>query len=417
MSRLERLAERITPMLLLFLAVGGTLLIAAPRRAGADPNNANCKPNRATCTANHQCCSGACIAGLCATPPTTTTTTATTSTTTTTAPMTTTTTTTTSSTTTTTARFVDNGDGTVTDDLTGLQWEKKDNTCPGIHCVSDTYTWCVPATLTSGCANGGVPDGTAFTSFLATLNGGATGVGNCQSDDGSSQTGGFVNHCDWRLPTIVELRTIMDTSASGCGTGSPCIDATFGPTAASNYWSSTSWDVNPKFVWSVGFNDGSVNIPAKADGRPSVRAVRGGCACTGGEVLDPSGMCVCPTGQTEDVSGTCQCSSGTKCNGTCKDTQTDNNNCGTCGNVCGAGQVCNSGSCCTPATSCPAGDNCGTASDGCGGTLTCGTCTGFDTCGGGGVPNQCGCTPVTCGPTQCGSIPDGCGGEIPCPCS
>src|SRR5882724_11665687 len=125
MSRLERLAERITPMLLLFLAVGGTLLIAAPRRAGADPNNANCKPNRATCTANHQCCSGACIAGLCATPPTTT-----------------------SSTTTTTARFVDNGDGTVTDDLTGLQWEKKDNTCPGIHCVSDTYTWCVPATLT-----------------------------------------------------------------------------------------------------------------------------------------------------------------------------------------------------------------------------------------------------------------------------
>jgi len=29
MSRLERLAERITPMLLLFLAVGGTLLIAA----------------------------------------------------------------------------------------------------------------------------------------------------------------------------------------------------------------------------------------------------------------------------------------------------------------------------------------------------------------------------------------------------
>src|SRR5207253_3553784 len=96
------------------------LLVGTPRRAGAAPNNANCKPNRATCTANNQCCSGACTAGLCATPTTTTTTTATTSTTTTTAPMTTTTTTTTSSTTTTTARFVDNGDGTVTDDLTGL---------------------------------------------------------------------------------------------------------------------------------------------------------------------------------------------------------------------------------------------------------------------------------------------------------
>src|SRR5262245_57624763 len=47
------------------------------------------------------------------------------------------TTTTTSSTTTTTLRFVDNGDGTVTDNQTGLQWEKKSNTCffpAGIHC-------------------------------------------------------------------------------------------------------------------------------------------------------------------------------------------------------------------------------------------------------------------------------------------
>ena len=47
-SRPERLAERITPTLLLLLALGSVLLIAAPRRAGAHPNNANCKPNRAT---------------------------------------------------------------------------------------------------------------------------------------------------------------------------------------------------------------------------------------------------------------------------------------------------------------------------------------------------------------------------------
>src|SRR5690242_10587120 len=126
MSRLERLAERITSMLLL-LAVGGVLLIAAPRRAGADPNNANCKPNRATCTSKRQCCSGFCDpTGLCAVPPTTTTTS--TSTTTTTSTTSTTTTTTTSTTTTTTPRFVDNMDGTVTDNETGLQWEKKTGT-------------------------------------------------------------------------------------------------------------------------------------------------------------------------------------------------------------------------------------------------------------------------------------------------
>jgi len=45
---------------------------------------------------------------------------------------------------------------------------------------------------------------------------------------------------------------------------------------------------------------------------------------------------------------------------------------------------------CVP-TSCAAlGKNCGSIADGCGGTLTCGTCTAPQTCGGGGVANVCG---------------------------
>ena len=160
-------------------------------------------------------------------------------------------TTTTTSTTTTTLRFVDNGDGTVTDHQTGLIWEKKVAGSGCLHCVNDQYTWSV---------SGSAPDGTAFTSFLNTLNGGATGVGNCTSADGIAQAGGFNNHCDWRLPTISELRTIVDLSAAGCGSGSPCIDPIFGPTAASPYWSSTTFANNPSDAWIKGFFDGSMNV-------------------------------------------------------------------------------------------------------------------------------------------------------------
>jgi len=44
---------------------------------------------------------------------------------------------------------------------------------------------------------------------------------------------------------------------------------------------------------------------------------------------------------------------------------------------------------CSPTTCAAQGTNCGTISDGCGGTLTCGSCTAPQTCGGGGVPNVC----------------------------
>jgi hypothetical protein len=91
---------------------------------------------------------------------------------------------------------------------------------------------------------------------------------------------------------------------------------------------------------------------------------------------------------------------------------------GTCGgggtpNVCGS-----STSPCVKRTCADVGANCGPVSDGCGGlTASCGTCTGLDTCGGGGVPSKCGgapppCTKKTCAdyPGTCGQQPDGCGG-------
>lgn len=66
---------------------------------------------------------------------------------------------------------------------------------------------------------------------------------------------------------------------------------------------------------------------------------------------------------------------------------------------------------------CPAGSYCGLADDGCGGQMECGTCSDpFESCGGGGVAHECGCTKVTCAEAQlCGrTAPDNCGGIQDC---
>jgi hypothetical protein len=71
---------------------------------------------------------------------------------------------------------------------------------------------------------------------------------------------------------------------------------------------------------------------------------------------------------------------------------------------------------CVP-TSCSAqGKNCGSISDGCGVTLNCGSCSGVNTCAGGGTANVCGCRPTSCSAQgkNCGNIPDGCGNMLNC---
>lgn len=134
-------------------------------------------------------------------------------------------------------RFVDNGDGTVTDNDTCLMWEKKTGMinrnqdgalvpvnccttfCSDPHDVNNAYSWS---------ATGVDPDGAVFTDFLPLLNDGA----------------GFAGHTDWRLPLRAELLSIVDTSVPGCQAvpyEPPCIASIFGPTNAS-YWTS---ETNP----------------------------------------------------------------------------------------------------------------------------------------------------------------------------
>lgn len=163
-------------------------------------------------------------------------------------------------------RFVDNGDGTVTDNQTRLQWEKK-NTAYGSgvdfanpHDVDNIYDWS---------PSGGPPNGTAFTDFLGKLN-------DCSTVDGiSSVNPGFAGHCDWRLPTIQELKTLIDLTVAGCNAGVPCIDPIFGPTATFTYWSATVDAAQvPLFIWGVDFTDGFPYLAT--DSTREVRAVRGG---------------------------------------------------------------------------------------------------------------------------------------------
>jgi hypothetical protein len=114
-------------------------------------------------------------------------------------------------------------------------------------------------------------------------------------------------------------------------------------------------------------------------------------------------------------------------------------NCGSCAapDTCGGGGVASQcgnsnllpdgGNPCTPVTTCPAGVTCGEAANGCGGTISCGTCAAPLSCGGGGVAGQCGnsglgadggvqCTPATCASLHygCGAAGDGCGGQLSC---
>ncbi len=127
--------------------------------------------------------------------------------------------------------------------------------------------------------------------------------------------------------------------------------------------------------------------------------------CTGRECGNNGcgGFCEpgCGSNSTcNDVSGICECDDPLNYS------DCDDDNYCEC-NI-GVGKVCDlEGRCCTPVCD----GNCG--DDGCGNSIGCGECTVlYETCGGGGEANVCGCTPTTCVAQgkECGPIEDGCGG-------
>jgi hypothetical protein len=119
-------------------------------------------------------------------------------------------------------RFVDNGDWTVTDNCTGLMWQK---TTPMGHTWQSALTYCENLDL-----------------------------------------GG---HIDWRLPNVRELQSIVDYEGFENGT----IDPVFGYFAWW-CWSSTTAVGDPSQAWYVEFSGGSVGKAPKSFGSYDVRAVR-----------------------------------------------------------------------------------------------------------------------------------------------
>jgi len=158
------------------------------------------------------------------------------------------------------ARFVDNGDGTVTDNLTGLVWEQKTNMdmivdWPNPHDADNPYYWSEDGTKA---------DGDVWFFFVSPYINGLNWI-----------SLPFTDNMNWRLPTFAELQTILLPEAYPC-LSSPCISAGFGATKSGSYWSATTYAViNSSQAWIVDFSDGSV-YPNAETGFSFVRAVRSG---------------------------------------------------------------------------------------------------------------------------------------------
>ena len=127
--------------------------------------------------------------------------------------------------------YTDNGNGTTTDNRTGLMWVNDGNS--------------------AGCNNGGTLTWDAAITFCEGLT--------------------YAGYSDWRLPNVRELESIVDA-----GHTSSSINATyFTNTQSNSYWTSTTYVPDTSYAWYVSFSHGYVFDNHKTLVN-HVRCVRGG---------------------------------------------------------------------------------------------------------------------------------------------
>jgi hypothetical protein len=140
-------------------------------------------------------------------------------------------------------RFTNNGNGTVTDHLTGLIWLTNAN------CANATRDW--PTALSD----------VVMLNTAGTMNG-----INC----GDISNGGS-HQIDWRLPNVKELQSLIDfafdnpalSNAVGTAKWTTAGDA-FTGVQSDRYWSSTTYAFNTDFAWGVYLSLGGVGGVTKS---------------------------------------------------------------------------------------------------------------------------------------------------------
>lgn len=156
------------------------------------------------------------------------------------------------------SRYLDNGDGTITDKQTQLMWKKCSEGLSGADCSTgqaEELLWSV-----------------AMKKYATPTQ--------------------FAGHADWRMPSIAELRTVIlcsdETSLEqalkkSCGRESYPFYTSHPkafPNSSIGYWSSSVTDFNPAGVWEIDLYVGTdswqpVNAPGPASKRTqAVRLVR-----------------------------------------------------------------------------------------------------------------------------------------------
>ena len=133
-------------------------------------------------------------------------------------------------------RYLINGDGTVTDGITGLMWKRCAEGLSGTDCATgsvETHRWQQALEL--------------------------------------APLSNFAGYTDWRLPNIKELSSLVERRCHG-----PAINANMFPnTPSSRFWSASPDAYGSSSAWNLLFNYGNDNYNSKSNAY-HVRLVRGG---------------------------------------------------------------------------------------------------------------------------------------------